>query len=63
MLFWYVCDGEVEEYSGQKANWDNSLVICAQTPEDALIKALLYYRGDLQRKDFPHEGKIVSAIS
>jgi len=44
-------------------NWDNSLIVRADTPEDALIKALLYYRKDLVRQEFLYSGKIIMAIS
>jgi len=63
MFFWYICDGEVEQYRGQEANWNNSLVVQAATPEDALIKALHYYRKNLGCKEILHDGKIILAIA
>ena len=44
MNLWYICDGEVKEYCGQKANWDTSVIVPAESMEAAFIKAILYYR-------------------
>ena len=60
--FWFVCDGQVEEYDGQKANWDNQVVVCAESPLDALTKVLFYYRGTLKRQDVKHNGTIITAL-
>jgi len=58
MFFWYLCDGNVEEYCDQVPRWDNSLIVRADTPEDALIKALFYYSKDLVRQGFSIVAKL-----
>ena len=62
MAIWYVCDGCVDEYCGQKANWDNEVIVSAELPENALIKVLLYYRKELQPQNMLHNGTIISVI-
>ena len=59
---WFVYDGQVEEYNGQKVNWNNQVVVCAESPMDALTKVLLYYRGTLKRQDVKYNGTIIAAI-
>ncbi|HMM19727.1 MAG TPA: hypothetical protein PKA10_03235 [Selenomonadales bacterium] len=60
--FWFVCDGKVEEYSGQEADWDNSAVVLAKSPEEALIKLILYNGGTLERGGVLYNGKVIEAI-
>ncbi|BBB90973.1 MAG TPA: hypothetical protein PKA28_18350 [Methylomusa anaerophila] len=62
-FFWYVCDGNVEEYSGQKANLDNSVIVYAELPEDALIKVMRYYRGELKCHEMIYDGETIVVIS
>lgn len=60
--FWYVCDGNVEEYSEQEANWINSVLVVAKSPENALIKVMQYHQGLLKRDEVFYNGKTISAI-
>lgn len=62
-FFWYVCDGEVEEYKGQDANWDNSVIVFAKSPEDALVKVAKYHLGMLERIGVICGGKSIEVIS
>lgn len=62
-MVWYVCDGQVEEYSGQIPNWDNSVLVCAEDPEDALIKVMEYYRRRLEPSEITYNGIIVRVIA
>ena len=62
-FFWYVCDGEVEEYCGQDVNWDNAVVVFARSPEDALLKVLKYHRGRLERVGVICGGKSIEVIA
>jgi len=62
-FFWYVCDGEVEKYSGQEANWNNSVIVCAESPEDALVKVMKYHLGILKRIGVICGGKSIEVIS
>jgi len=60
---WYVRDGHVEEYCGQEANWNNEIIVSADLPEDALIKALMYYRKELKRQKILYNGTMIFVIS
>lgn len=60
--FWFVCDGIVEEYNGQDANWDTSVVVLAKSPEEALIKVMRYYGGVLERGAVVFKGRAIEAI-
>lgn len=62
-FFWYVCDGEVEQYSGQEVNWSNSVVVFARSPQDALLKVIKYHQGILERIDVMYGGKSIEVIS
>jgi hypothetical protein len=61
--FWYVCDGEVEEYNGQEANWNNSVVVFAKSPQDALLKVMKYHQGILERIGVRYGDKSIEVIS
>ncbi|TWH45150.1 hypothetical protein [Sporomusa sp. KB1] len=61
--FWYVCDGEVEAYCGQQTNWNNSVIVFAKSPEDALLKVMKYHQGLLKRIDVLYGGKSIEVIS
>ena len=60
--FWYVCDGSVEKYCEQEANWANSVIVIAKSPEDALIKVMKYHQGLLKRSEVLSKGKTLLAI-
>ena len=62
-MFWYVCDGDVEEYQGQETNWINAVVVFAKSPENALIKVMQYHQGMLERIQLMHDGKYIEVIS
>ncbi|HML87918.1 MAG TPA: hypothetical protein PKA28_05655 [Methylomusa anaerophila] len=62
-FFWYVCDGEVEEYSGQEVNWNDSVIVFAKSPEDALLKVMKYHLGMLKRIGIVCDGKNIEIIS
>jgi len=62
-FFWYVCDGEVEEYNGQEANWNNSVLVFARSPQDALIKVMRYHQGMLERVGVLYGGRSIEVIS
>jgi len=59
---WYVCDGDVEEYSGQVPDWETSFIVCAKSPEKAVINVIHYRRGQLDRVDILHNDKAVTVI-
>ncbi|BBB93540.1 hypothetical protein [Methylomusa anaerophila] len=59
---WYVCDGEVETYSGQEADWKCSAVVIAPSPEEALIKVMQYHQQIINHVEVFHNGKTVVAI-
>lgn len=61
-IFWFVCDGEVEKYSKQEANWRNSFIVFAQLPEDALLKVMKYHQGKLIRCGAVYGGKNIEVI-
>lgn len=44
-LYWYVCSGQVEEYTGQEVDWRDSAVVFAPSPEEALIGVMKYRQG------------------
>ncbi len=60
---WYVCDGRVEEYGGQEADWDNSVIVFARSPEDALLKVMKYHLRKMERIEILWEGKGIEVIS
>lgn len=62
-FFWYVCDGEVEEYRGQGVNWNNSVVVFAKSPQDALLKVMKYHQGMLERVGVMYGDKRIEVIS
>lgn len=62
-ILWFVCDGEVEEYTGQKANWCNSFIVFARSPEDALLKVMKYHLGRMRRCATVYSGKDIEVIS
>lgn len=62
MFFWYIYDGNVEEYSGQEANWRNSAIVFAETPEDALVKVIKYNRGTLKCQVVGFNGSKITAV-
>jgi hypothetical protein len=62
-IFWFVCDGEVEKYSGQEVNWCNSFIVFAQLPEDALLKVMKYHLGKLRRCGAVYGSKDIEVIS
>lgn len=61
--FWYVCDGQVEEYSGQEANWQNSVIVFARSPEAALVKVMKFHQGIMERIGVMYCGKSIEVIS
>lgn len=62
-FIWYVCDGKVEEYAGQEANWNNSVIVFARSPEDALVKVIKYHLHMLERIGIMWGGKEIEVIS
>ena len=62
LKLWYVRDGEVEEYGGQVADWENSFVVCAKSAEKAVISVIHYRRGNLERVEILHDDKAVTVI-
>ena len=63
LAFWYVCDGNIEEYNGQAADWKRSFVVCAKTPDDVILKVLKYNQGMLQRCDVLCKGRVTTIIA
>lgn len=61
--FWYVHDGHVEQYSGQEANWQNSVIVFARSPEEALLRVMRYHLGMLERIAVLCYGKSIEVIS
>ncbi|HMM20730.1 MAG TPA: hypothetical protein PKA10_08305 [Selenomonadales bacterium] len=62
LRLWYVRDGEVEEYGGQAPDWETSFVVCAGSPEKAVINVLHYRQGCLERVDILYHDKTVTVI-
>ena len=62
LSFWYVCDGNIEEYKGQSADWKRSFVVCAKSPDDVIIKVLQYNQGRVQQCEVLYEGKVTTII-
>lgn len=62
-LVWYVCDGKVEEYGRQEANWKNSFIVFARTPEDALLKVMKYHLRMMELIEIIWEGKGIEVIA
>lgn len=62
-FIWYVFDGKVEEYTGQEANWRESAVVFARSPEEALVKMLKFYRGLTERVGISWHGRDIEVIS
>ena len=60
---WYVCDGEVEEYSGQEADWRSSVIVFAMSPEAALIKVMKYHQGMMERTGLMFNDRTIEVIS
>lgn len=61
-MFWYVCTGTVEPYNGQDANWRDSVIVFAESPEDALLKVMKYHLGKLNSRSMVYGGKDLEAI-
>jgi hypothetical protein len=62
-FIWYVCDGNVEEYNGQEADWNKSVLVFARSPEDALLKVMKYHLRLLERIGIIWCGKEIEVIS
>lgn len=62
-FYWYVRDGEVEEYNNQQPDWKSSVIVRAKTPEDALLNVMKYRSGVLERIEIMHDGKSIHIIS
>lgn len=62
-MLWYVYDGTVEPYSGQEANWSESVIVFALSPEDALLKVMKYHLGKLPSSDSVYDGKEIRVIA
>ncbi|MEM5768549.1 MAG: hypothetical protein AAGU23_07995 [Bacillota bacterium] len=61
-IFWYVCDGRVETYCGQEADWSGSFTVLAKSPEDALLKVMEFHLGKLTSRGAVHDGKNIRVI-
>jgi hypothetical protein len=61
-FIWFVCDGRVEEYNGQEANWNNSVIVFARSPEEALMKVMKYHLRMLERIEIMWGGKEIEVI-
>jgi hypothetical protein len=62
-VVWYVCDGKVEEYGGQQADWSSSAIVFARSPEDALLKVMKYHLRMMERIEILWDGKEIEVIS
>jgi len=62
-FLWYVCDGRVEEYYGQEADWVESVIVFARSPEDALLKVMKYHLRMMERVEIVWGGKGIEVIS
>lgn len=62
LTIWYICDGIVEEYRGQRPTWQNSYLVLAASPEDALLKLMRYHQRLLDLVEIVHDGRTILAI-
>ena len=62
-MLWFVCNGTVKQYSGQEANWIESVIVLAISPEDALLKVMKYHLGKLPSSDVMYDGKEIRVIT
>ncbi|HWR56363.1 MAG TPA: hypothetical protein VN462_07635 [Negativicutes bacterium] len=60
---WFVCNGTVEPYSGQDANWTEAVVVSAGSPEEALLKVMKYHLGKLPCSRAVYDGKEIRVIT
>lgn len=63
LKLWYVCDGGVEEYSGQSPDWESSFIACASSPEKAIVNVIYYRRGQLDSVDIIYNDRAITVIT
>ena len=60
--FWYVCGEAVEEYTGQETDGNDSVIVFADSPAEALQKVMRYRRGMLERVGATYNDKNIEVI-
>lgn len=61
-IYWHVCDGQVERYCGQEADWSLSFIVLAESQENALLKVMKFHLGKLASQGAVYDGKNIRVI-